>query len=232
MQIGRAEQEALFDALPDVVFFVKDAQGRYTAVNDTLVLRCGKQHKRELLGKSPLEVFPAPLAQSYAAQDERVVRSGQPIIDHLELHLFVHRDPGWCMTRKLPVRERGHVVGLIGISRDLGRPDTADPVYPRLRRVVDYLHAHLADEISVGELAELADLSVSQLERHFHRLFQLGPRRYLIKLRLERATAMLDGDDTIATIAHACGYADQSAFTRQFRAAVGITPSELRRLRG
>ena len=230
MQIGRAEHEALFDALPDVVFFMKDAQGRYTAVNDTLVLRCGKRHKRELLGKTPLEVFPAPLAQAFVAQDQRVVRSGQPIVDHLELHLFVHRDPGWCMTRKLPVRERGHVVGLIGISRDLGRPDTADPVYPRLGRVVDYLRAHLAEEISVAELAELAELSVSQLERHFQRLFQLGPRRYLIKLRLERATALLAGDDTIATIAHACGYADQSAFTRQFRAAVGVTPSELRKL--
>ena len=231
MQIGPAEQEALFDAIPDVVFFMKDAEGRYTSVNETLVLRCGRQHKRELIGLTPLDVFPAPLGQSYVAQDRRVVRSGEPIVEHLELHLFAHRDPGWCMTRKLPVRERGKVVGLVGISRDLGRPDTADPVYPRLGRVVDYLHAHLAEDLSVTELAAFAELSVSQLERQFQRLFQLGPRRYLIKLRLERATALLEGSDSIATIAHACGYADQSAFTRQFRAIVGVTPSDFRRLR-
>jgi AraC-like DNA-binding protein len=231
MQISPAEQEALFDGIPDVVFFMKDRDGRYTSVNETLVLRCGRQHKRELLGRTPLDVFPAPLAQSYAAQDQRVVRSGEPIVDHLELHLFAQRNPGWCVTRKYPVRERGRVVGLVGISRDLGRPDTDDPVYPRLGRVVDHLRAHLAEDITIADLAEFAELSVSQLERQFQRLFQVGPRRYLIKLRLDRATAMLEGNDSIATIAHACGYADQSAFTRQFRAAVGITPSEFRRLR-
>ena len=47
MQIGTAEQEALFDIIPDVVYFAKDREGRYTSVNETLVLRCGKQHKRE-----------------------------------------------------------------------------------------------------------------------------------------------------------------------------------------
>jgi AraC-like DNA-binding protein len=231
MMIGPAEQEALFDIIPDVVFFTKSADGRYTSVNETLVLRCGKRHKREIVGRTPVELFPSPLAESYAAQDRRVVRTGEAMLDHLELHLFARRDPGWCLSRKLPLRERGRVVGLVGISRDLGRPDTGDPVYARLGRVVDHLHAHLAEEIHVSELAAIAALSVSQLERHFQRLFQLGPRRYLIKLRLERATAMLEGDDRIATIAHACGYADQSAFTRQFRAVAGIAPRDFRRLR-
>ena len=92
MQIGTAEQEALFDIIPDVVYFAKDREGRYTSVNETLVMRCGKQHKRELLGKTPLDLFPAPLAEAYVAQDQRVVRSGEPIVDRLELHLFAGPD--------------------------------------------------------------------------------------------------------------------------------------------
>jgi AraC-like DNA-binding protein len=231
MQIGSAEHEALFDIIPDVVYFTKDRDGRYTSVNETLVQRCGKHHKRELLGRTPLDLFPTPLAEAYVAQDQRVVRSGQAIVDRLELHLFAGRGPGWCVTRKLPVRERGRVVGLVGISRDLGRPDARDPVYPRLGRVVEHLHAHLADDVRVTELARIAELSVSQLERQFCRVFQLAPHRFLVKLRLERAAGLLDGPGSVAAIAQACGYADHSAFTRQFRAVVGVTPRDYRRLR-
>jgi AraC-like DNA-binding protein len=213
------------------VYFAKDREGRYTSVNETLVRRCGKQHKRELLGKTPLELFPAPLGEAYAVQDQRVVRAGEPIVDRLELHLFAGRGPGWCVTRKLPVRERGRVVGLVGISRDLGRPNARDPVYPRLGRVVEHLHARLADDVRITDLARIAELSVSQLERQFYRVFQLSPHRFLVKLRLERAALLLDGPDTIAAIAQTCGYADHSAFTRQFRAVVGVTPRDYRRLR-
>lgn len=231
MRIDAAEHEALFDIIPDVVYFAKDREGRYTSINETLVLRCGKQHKRELVGLTPLDLFPSPLAEAYAAQDRGVVRSGTPIVDRLELHPFAARGWGWCVTRKLPIRERGRIVGLIGISRDLGRPNLRDPVYPRLGRVVDHLHDHVADDVRVTELARLAELSVSQLERQFWRVFQLSPRRFLVKLRIERATALLDGDATIAAIAQDCGYADHSAFTRQFRAIVGVTPRAYRQLR-
>src|SRR5262249_2218862 len=131
----------------------------------------------------------------------------------------------------LPVRERGRVVGLVGISRDLGRPDRRDPVYPRLARVVDHLHALVAETVRVDHLARLAEMSVSQLERQFERVFQLTPHRFLVKLRVERAAHLLEGTEGIAAVAQACGYADHSAFTRQFRAVVGVTPSDYRRLR-
>ena len=80
-------------------------------------------------------------------------------------------------------------------------------------------------------IARIAELSVSQLERQFYRVFQLAPHRFLVKLRLERAAGLLDGRDSIAAIAQTCGYADHSAFTRQFRAVVGVTPRDYRRLR-
>jgi AraC-like DNA-binding protein len=52
----------------------------------------------------------------------------------------------------------------------------------------------------------------------------------IIKTRLEAASRMLAGDSSVSDIAQACGYADHSAFTRQFRATVGVTPSEYRLL--
>src|ERR1700739_4634141 len=80
--------EPLFDALPDVVFFVKDAQGRYVVVNQTLVQRCGMKHKAALLGRTPAEVFAPPFGQGYLAQDMAVLAGGVAIEDQLELHLY------------------------------------------------------------------------------------------------------------------------------------------------
>ena len=60
-QHSSSEVQHLFDALPDTVFFVKDREGRYTHCNLTLVQRLGRRKRGEVIGRSPLEVFPAPL---------------------------------------------------------------------------------------------------------------------------------------------------------------------------
>ena len=53
--------EDLFDRIPDVVFFIKDENGRYVVVNRTLVQRCGLTEKDALIARTTAEVFPAPL---------------------------------------------------------------------------------------------------------------------------------------------------------------------------
>jgi AraC-like DNA-binding protein len=73
-------------------------------------------------------------------------------------------------------------------------------------------------------------MSVAQIERYFLRIFHLTPRQLIIKTRVDAASRMLAGEASVADIAQACGYADHSAFTRQFRATTGVTPSEYRQL--
>ena len=104
--------EALFDCLPDVVFFVKNLRCEYVALNQTLVERCGRQSKGDLIGRTADDVFPSALGQSYRAQDEEVLRSGIAIRNQLELHFYPTGRRGWCVTNKLPLRGRqGDVVG-------------------------------------------------------------------------------------------------------------------------
>ncbi|HEV3104952.1 MAG TPA: PAS domain-containing protein, partial [Trinickia sp.] len=115
-----AQLEPILDALPDVVFFVKDYETRYVLVNRTLAMRCGCKEKRALLGKTAGEVFPSRFGGVYMAQDKMVLAEGGPMIDQLELHLYPGRQPGWCLSSKVPLRNKaGEVVGLAGISRDL-----------------------------------------------------------------------------------------------------------------
>lgn len=221
--------QTLCDALADVVFFVKDEAGRYTHANLTLVRRLGLKRREDVIGRGVEDVFPARLAARYAQQDRRVLEGGT-IEDQLEVHLYPNRRPGWCLTGKRPLPLAGGRHGLIGLSRDLGAPDGRDPTFERLRRVVAHMQAHYAEPLRVAALARLADLSVAQLERHFQRVFQLSPQQSLIKLRIEAAMRELCGQARIADVGLACGFTDQSAFARQFKATVGMTPRDYRAL--
>ena len=228
-KISADEMQALFDALPDVVFFVKDNESRYTHLNLTLVQRLGRKHRSELLGKSAVDVFPLPLGGNYLVQDRRVLH-GEVIENQLEVHLFPNRTPGWCLTFKRPLRDQDEVIGVVGISRDLGQPDSRHSAYERLNRALKYMQAHHGETLRVTTLADLAGVSVAQLERHFRRVFQLTPIQLLTKMRIESAMRLLQGDKSIAAIGQLCGFADQSAFARQFKATVGMTPRDFRTL--
>jgi AraC-like DNA-binding protein len=229
MNISTDVLETLFDALPDVVFFVKDGDGRYTHANLTLVRRLGLKRREDVIGRRAAELFPPALGHGYADQDRRVL-DGEQIDNQLELHLFPNRAPGWCLTCKQPLRTCGAVAGVIGISRDLGQPDGRHPTYDRLRRVLHHLQQHYAERVRVHTLAELAGISVAQLERQFRKVFQLTPQQLQAKLRIEAAMRLLRGHGSVASVGLACGFTDQSAFTRQFKAMVGMTPREFRSL--
>ncbi|WP_442857138.1 helix-turn-helix domain-containing protein [Burkholderia sp. TSV86] len=221
--------EPVFDALPDVAFFVKDAHARYALVNRTLAQRCGYKDKRALYGKTAAEVFPIRFGRSYAEQDRVIIGGGRPLADQLELHLYAGREPGWCLTCKEPLRDAcGRIVGIAGLSRDLRAHESSHPAYSRIADVVRHIHEHYAQPPNLKHLAQMAGMSVAQLERYFHKVFHLTPRQMLLKARLDAATAFLVTHDKVTDVAALCGYTDHSAFTRQFKATVGVTPTEYR----
>ena len=221
--------EKLFSQLPDVVFFAKDRQGRYSRVNDTLLKRCGIRERSKLLGLTAEEVFPKPLGAGYTAQDQLVLEQGVEIRDKLELHLYPGGGQGWCLTFKTPLSDGSGITGLVGISRDLHRPDEHDADYRRLARAVDHLQQRYAETVRFEALARNVGLSLDRFERLVKRVFYVTPRQLLTKTRIEAASRLLvDTARSIADIAYACGYCDHSAFTRQFKATVGVAPADYR----
>lgn len=223
------ELQSIFDALPDVVFFIKDREARYTHVNLTLVRRLGMRGREELLGRTPAQVFPSRLGGTYLMQDQRVL-AGEVIENQLELHLYANRAAGWCITLKRPLMEGRRIAGLIGVSRDLGMPDNRHSSFKHLQRAFEHMQANYSAPLRVQKLADIAGVSVAQLERLFKRVFQLTPQQLLTKLRIEEAMRLLSTDASIADIGQACGFSDQSAFARQFKAIVGMPPRDYRAL--
>lgn len=219
----------LLDTLPNAVFFIKDLQARYLTANLTLAQRCGFKNVAPLLGKTSAEVFPAVLGPVYTEQDQRVLRQGVTIKGQLELHLYGSREPGWCLTHKLPLHGRdGQIIGMAGISLDLQAARDAHPAYQRLAAVDRHIREHYNEAIRLDDLTHIADLSIAQLERYCKRIFHLTPRQMIHKVRLEHASRLLLGELPITDVALQCGYTDHSAFSRQFKALTGISPRQFR----
>jgi len=225
--------ERLMDHVPDIAFFIKDSRGRYLAVNNSLVERCGCNSKQELLGRDVREIFPKNLAELYAHQDQTVLRTGRPIVDHLELHWYAHRRPGWCLTTKFPLRNYGgSVVGVAGISRDLRAPGDRDSIPASLASTLEYLEAHCDEPISPSSLAHRAGLPPVRFARLIKRIFRLTPNQLIMQTRLAMAARLLtETNRPVSDIAYDCGFYDHSALTRAFRSATNLTPTQFRSLK-
>ena len=87
-----------------------------------------------------------------------------------------------------------------------------------------------AAPVSSAALERLTGLSRFALARHFRRSLGTSPHRYATMRRLERARRLLDAGTPLAQAAAACGFADQSHMTRQFRQAYGLSPGQWRAL--
>jgi len=94
------------------------------------------------------------------------------------------------------------------------------------RNIEEYCHAHLAEKISLSELAQLCGLNRFQFLRHFSKQTGMTPYAWLKRLRLEVACGLLSqAGRSIADVASAVGFYDQSHFNRAFRQAFGVAPS-------
>jgi AraC-like DNA-binding protein len=98
------------------------------------------------------------------------------------------------------------------------------------RRLVEHIDAHLAERITLSQLARMAGLSTGHFSRAFKQTFGVPTHTYLIRRRVQRAqSVMLSTQLPLSDIALACGLSDQSHFTRLFHRIVGETPNAWRR---
>jgi PAS domain S-box-containing protein len=223
----------LFDTVPDTIFFVKDALGRYVAVNQTLAERTGHDRKEALIGLTADQVFPGKLGKRIAEQDRTILESARSLKGELELHLYPGGEEGWCLTWKEPLFDRSRrIVGLVGFSRDLRPANTAPNETAALSKALRFAQAHPDSTLKVSDLAARAKLSAFQFDQRIRTMFGLSAGQYLTRLRIDQASERLrQSDEAISQIALDCGYADQTAFTRQFRKIVGLSPGQYRKMR-
>jgi AraC-like DNA-binding protein len=117
------------------------------------------------------------------------------------------------------IRRHGEVIRRAPLASN-HRPDVA--------RVREFLDDCWQRKPALSELAALAQLSPYQLLRAFVRRYGLPPHAYMIQRQLREARRLLDAGSSIADVAHACGFADQSHLHRHFKRTWGVTPGQYR----
>lgn len=127
---------------------------------------------------------------------------------------------------------RALALKVLGTVRDQrGRAWRAASVPPGIRHAVQHLETDFADEVSLGELATMAQMSRSHFALMFREFTGYTPHQYLLLVRLNHARKLIAQGNSalpLAEIAAASGFCDQAHLSRHFRRVFGTTPAAFR----
>lgn len=101
----------------------------------------------------------------------------------------------------------------------------------RAKFLLQYIHDHYQEKITVRDIAVSASISESECLRCFHSIIHVTPSQYLRQYRIQKACELLQNTtETVASVAASCGFEDVSFFIKSFRQAMGVTPAAYRKL--
>ncbi len=190
-------------------------QGFNLSLKPTLLAR----HAAELLAVDRVETLPHP-----PLYDPLILQIGLALKADLESHRPGGRLYAETMASALCVHLlRNYSAHSHKSIRYLGGLSPT-----QLKLVVDYINDRLDQELSLEELAAIAQLSAYHFCRSFKRSTGFTPHQYVIRQRVERAKQLLkDGKLSIAEVAVACGFTHQSHLNRHFKRLTGVTPKKI-----
>lgn len=226
--------EMLFEHLPGCLFYVKDREGRFVALNEALATLLGAKSKEEVLGRTDADFLPEYLVERYHEDDLKVLDHGEVIREKVELLTSADGVVDWFVTTKVPLKNaRGRIVALAGLTREYHGDNRGFTIPDALGTALEHIRAHYAEAIRIGDLGRLMGLSVSAFERKFKKHFRMSPTEYIRRVRVHEACrSLIHTSAPISVIAQECGFSDQSHFTRDFGRVMRTTPAVYRRDHG
>ncbi len=224
-----ASVKKMMDTLPDVGFYVKDAEGRIVTFNKRNCEIANLSDEYAAVGRRSDELFPSAKAKTYVANDRHVLKTGKPLrITHTH-----PADGSMRMSHKsvFPVRSADgrRIIGTMCLYRQDRKPETSLEWHDHIKSITAYINQHPTEDLSLRRLATLGQTTPSKLARAFGKILNTTPAKYVTTVRLNLARNLLEEtDQTLTDIAQAAGFYDFSHFFHTFRRARGLTPAQYR----
>ena len=118
-RIERDLLEAFFEHIPDHVFF-KDRNSRFLRINRSLARYIGLADPEQAINQTDADIFSAEHANQALADEQEIIRTGQPLIGIEEKETWPNGHESWVLTTKVPLKNhRGEVIGTMGIAHDI-----------------------------------------------------------------------------------------------------------------
>ena len=177
-----------------------------------------------------LRVAEAPVSVSYSNRALRSVVSASARVGHLlkqAMSCFeTDRKVAWrCLSDASTLLGAG-----TGDSGGGAPVQSGGLAFWQAKQTLAYIEENLASKLEIGVLANGVALSRSHFSRAFKRSLGLPPMEYVTVRRVERAKALISSTaESLAEVALACGFADQSHLNRRFRDFIGMSPGRWRR---
>lgn len=147
--LDRVLVSAFLEHVPDCVYF-KDRYSRFIAVSQSMVRYFGGATRRQIVGRTDFDFFAAHHARIAYEDEQRIIRTGQPMIGKLEREVWPDGRITWVVTSKLPLRDdQGKVIGTFGISKDVTKTR-------EMEVALEKAHRDLVDASRIAGMAEVA----------------------------------------------------------------------------
>lgn len=167
---------------------------------------------------------------SRAAGGAGVLHAGL-VRDHLVAGLMAELRPPDRPTPAGDAESTRRLLGLLALRLFTMAPRPRGAALPawRLRRLERHLEEHLAERITLADMARVVGLSHFHFARCFKQTLGETPREYVLRQRVERACALMaTADSPLAEVAQASGFRTQAHFSHVFRRLTGMAPRSLR----
>jgi len=111
--------QALMDNIPDTIYF-KDTSSRFTRINRAQAKVLGVVTPEQATGKTDLDLQDSELARGFYEEEQRLVQTGEALINRIEFNPTPDGQPRWFSATKVPIKDtEGRVIGIVGVSRDI-----------------------------------------------------------------------------------------------------------------
>jgi PAS domain S-box-containing protein len=135
--VERILLRTLIDTLPDNIY-IKDSKSRFVLANIAIARYMKATCPGDLVGKTDFEFYPKEIAASFFADEQEIIKSGEPLLNKEETSIDPSGKTRWKLTTKVPLRDgKGKIMGLVGMNRDITDRKRAEQELKRAKVAIE-----------------------------------------------------------------------------------------------